>query len=388
MTLDQRTLRELTNLSDPLGVLSVYVSEGITEKAEQPAWWLRTQNALDDVLNETRNNGSREQDMALRRSMDELADEMMWLRDPAEFGRGRALFAPLSGGDVERVAIQLPLDSLAVCEPTAYIRPLMDAWSDGSPAGIAVVGGDGLRIIDYRFGIAEDVATMGFHENTEEWQRFQGPATTNPTRMRHAALQYDRFDYRLSEHLKHFLAATYNALEGHARRRGWEFLVVTGEPQLRDTVIERLGRELPAEVVASTQVIGPASPSQIAEAVVPDLDAARLRRDNTLVDQILNNKLVAVGVDQTLAAVQEGKAENVLMSRDGQWTGRSSDDGQYVAEGVEPPGVGYGEWHTEPDLAERIIELTLANDSHMNMVRPEVAERMSGADGLAATLRW
>ena len=389
MSLTKQRLRELTQLTDPLGVVSIYATIDTTQEASQrPTWWLKTYNALDELRARVKRDGPRELDMAVRDRLDGLVDDLDWLLEARLFGLGRALFVALSTGRVERVAMQMPLGTRVVCEEKAYVRPLLDAWADGSPAGIAVAGADGLRMVDLRFGVAEEVADLRFELDTSEWTELKGPAVDNPAQGRRVAPQYDLFDRRVEQHLKKFLIACGGSLRTHTRQHGWEFLVVAGEPKLREAVTERLGDHFPAELVTSAQVIGPATANRIAEAVSADLAAARLRRDHALADRVAGSKLSAQGVDQTLAAVQQGQAEMVLMSRDGRWSGSRSADGQFVAAGVRAPGTDGDHSVPEPDLAERIIELALDHDSRLVMLHPEAAERIPDSEGLAAMLRW
>lgn len=389
MVLDSSTLQRLALMSDPLGVLSIYATMDPTEaSAEKPAWRLRIRNELETLRTGVMKTGPRDLDMAVRRRLHDLRMELEWLQATGVPGRGRAIFAPLSSTGVEQVAIQLELGNRAVCEPLAYIRPLLDAWAIGSPTGIAVAGGDGLRIVDHRLGQADDVATLTFDEDVSEWRELKGPANVQPGRAHQTAPQRTLFDYRLTEHRKQFLAATHNTLERYARELGWDFLIVAGEPELRDAVIEHIAPDCPSVIVRSRHTIGPATPARVAETVADEIEAARLHRDESLINQVREDKQAAWGLDETLTAVQQGQASVVLMNQDASWSGRRTDDGQFVPSGVVPPGVDCGELTDEPDLAERIIEMAYRNDTRIAMIRPQVAEPLAEADGVAALLRW
>ena len=79
---------------------------------------------------------------------------------------GRALFMPLSTGEVSELAIGMPVGMAVVVEETAYVRPLVAALDEGRPAGVIVDDGPSLRLLAWRMGVIEEVGTY----------RFLGPA--------------------------------------------------------------------------------------------------------------------------------------------------------------------------------------------------------------------
>ncbi|GAA4909051.1 hypothetical protein LX16_2946 [Stackebrandtia albiflava] len=389
MNLDRSSLRELAGLSDPLGVLSIYVTADPTEEAsDRPAWELRLRNALDELSAAAKDSGDREFDQTMRRKLPALEPDLDWLTAGSTPGLGRALFAPLSADEVYRISVQQDLGDRVVCDDTGYVRPLLSAWAAGAPAGVAVAAGEGLRILEVEFGRGEELATLEYDDPSGEWREMRGPARNNPMRSQQSSSQTDLFDSKRAAHLKRFLATGHESLRRFAEERDWGFLVLAGEPQLRDAVVERLASGFGPQIVISTQVLGQTTPAQVADMVADDLATARRDRDLGLVNRIEETKLSTRGLDQTLAAVQDGRAELVVMDTEGQWHGRRTPDGLFVGGDTLPPDTDPDRMQDEPDLGERLIELALRNSTEVAMVPPEVAERLNGADGLAAVLRW
>ncbi|ADD40825.1 VLRF1 family aeRF1-type release factor [Stackebrandtia nassauensis] len=383
MTLEYATIRRLVGLTDPLGVLSIYVTVDPAEEASRrPSWWLRIRNRMDELRASARRDGSREYERALFGTLDRIGGDLDRLGDAGTSGLGRALFAPLSGDEVYEVTLQQPLgEDLVVCDRRAHVKPLL-------AAGIAVAGGDSLRVVDHRFGRAVELETIEFSEPVSEWREMKGPPNTNPAHPQQPGSQRDLFEHRYLEHQRQFLAAKHHTVEQHARDQGWEFLVVAGEPQLRDALFDNLADLPGCERIRSGRTIGPATPARIADIVAPDLDEARRQRDTSLVRQAEERKKVAWGLDETLQAVQQGQAETLLMRRDGQWRASATGDGQVVPSGTLPPGTEPGELTEEPDAAERLIELAFGNGARVALLPPDASASLDEADGLAALLRW
>ncbi|HIW62276.1 MAG TPA: hypothetical protein H9881_07460 [Candidatus Stackebrandtia excrementipullorum] len=390
MNLDRSRLNEIAGLSDPLGVLSIYVTAEPGEEAETPAWQVRTRNALEDLRRRAHDSGDREFDQAVRGRLDTLGVDLEWALAPSTSGLGRALFVPLSNGEVHRVSVQASLGDLVRCADRAYVRPLLAAWSAGSPVGVAVATGDGIRIMHVAFGIAEDIAHLKYVDPSGEWTELKGPANSQPGLAQQTAPQHDLFEARRAQDLKRYLASGHETLRRHAEEEGWEFLVVAGEPQLREAVVEHLGYGFQPTIVTGDSVVGMTHPpaAKVAELIEPDLERARRDRDRDLVRRLDETKKSTRGIDQTLAAVQEGRAEIVLMDAQADWRGSRDDNGRYVAEEVVPPGSNGNGLVAEPELGERIVELAIDHSTDVAVLDEDVAAELSEADGLAAILRW
>lgn len=390
MNLDRSRLTEITGLNDPIGILSVYVTADPGEEAERPAWQVRTRNALDELRRRVHEDGDRGVDKLLRSRLDTIGGDLDWALAPRTSGMGRALFAPLSNGEVHRVSVQEPLGDVVRFADRAHIRPLLCAWANGSPAGIAVATGDGIRIIHFAFGIAEDIAHLRYVDPSGDWTELKGPANSQPGFAQQSAPQHDLFEARRAKDLKRYLASGHETLRRHADEGGWEYLVIAGEPQLREAMIEHLGSEFRPTIVASGSVVGMLHPpaAKVAELVQPELMRARRDRDIDVLRRLTETKKSAHGVDQTLAAVQEGRAETVVMDAGADWRGRRGGDGRYVADGVIPPGSNGNGLTPEPELGERIVELAIDHRTDVVMIPDDMADEVADSDGLAAILRW
>lgn len=168
------------------------------------------------------------------------------------------------------------------------------------------------------------------------------------------------------------------------------FILVSGDVQARRLVIEQLGeasRELVVEVAANTRAAG-ASDAAVDEAVSEELDRlVELERD-ALQDRMHadDSRLGAHGLDEVVAALQQGEVDTLLLAPDGlesaevlalagaPWIARSPQDalGADVV-GSVPAAVG-------------LARAAIATDARV-LVEDEPADEAPGG-GVAAALRW
>ncbi|WP_035696413.1 VLRF1 family aeRF1-type release factor, partial [Glycomyces tenuis] len=278
MPMDRETRLRLVNLRDDTGVLSLYVNADPRQEGSQPPWKNRLEQGVRRLL-ESVDGPTRS---VLGRRLHDLELEIERLVRPGAPGVGRAMFVPLGDGEVFGVEMQTPLTDRVALAPRSHIAPMFAAWAEGSPSGIAVVDGHGMRILDSRFGVCEEISGLAFELDTAEWREMAGPVNAAGAwgnGQQSSVSQRDLFDFRIAEHLAKFLAAAHTSLEAHVAAFGWEFLVLTGEPELVDAASKSLSNALKTEVVSARHVLGQLSPAKIQEVLAPEMARARHRRD-------------------------------------------------------------------------------------------------------------
>jgi hypothetical protein len=388
------TLRELAGMTDPVGVLSVYVTLDPQEKAEAgstPPWQLRVRHQLDEVRDRLRQDGPREHWKAFSQRLDELGPQLAQLFDPASSGQGRALFAGVESGAQQSVSLQVPLVDRVVLEPRAHLRPLVAAWSTAGPAGAVSVSADELRVIELRFGLAEVVDTIRY-EGSVEQRELKGPAAAHPGLSQHGAPQHDLYERREEDKLLRFLRTTGPKLAEIVARREWHELVLTGEAQLVNAVRDGLPGAMPAELVTLDHPVSSLTPAKLAATVGPALAQARQQRHRELAERAreaaLSANAGAYGLGDTLGALQEGRVAHLLLDADRQWHGSRSGDGFLTPDGEVPPGLAATDLSPEPYLGERMLELAFRDGAEVTMLDPDAATPLADGDGVGAILRW
>ncbi|MFD8590987.1 VLRF1 family aeRF1-type release factor [Streptomyces sp. NPDC059637] len=387
----QEDLRLLAGMTDETGVLSVYVTaDPRQESTTRPAWQVRVENGLAALRERARTELPRERRTVLEKRLQQLGPSLHSLVQASRPGLGRALFAPVSDGEVRTVEIQMPLPDVVTLEPSAHIRPLAAAANAGAPAGVAAVGREGLRLLDLRFGRAREVRATDFTIEFEDWRRSGGPASGNPSSGQQNVSQVDRFHNRLEDRLGRLLSAATSDVVRHTTEQGWQYLVVSGERRLVEMLADRLPEMHGTDVVRLSQVLHPLSPAKVAEAVGPALAEARQRREQRLVEKVMDAALSGgtgtCGLSDTLGSLNEGRVAHLLIDGEKEWPGSRARDGRLFPEGERAPDGP--ETDPEPELGERMIERALLEGAEVTVLAPESAPRLAGTDGVAALLRW
>ncbi|MFC4117115.1 VLRF1 family aeRF1-type release factor [Nonomuraea zeae] len=384
MEYDQTFLRDLVSMKDEVGVVSLYTTADPTEEASaRPAWGIRLRNELSAIREQVASWPDRDRRTAVLSRLEELEPDIRDLVDAAESGIGRALFAAVSDGELRKISLQVPIQDCAVLESTAYVRPLVTAMATSAPAGLVLVSRDGVRLIDYRYGAAEDVARIAFDLDTEDWRQMRGPGPGGTTQT--DSTQVDRYQRRIDDHLRRFMIGAAPKVGRRVAALSWTDVLLIGDPALTEILA---GAMHPTQVVQVDAIVDTLSAVEAAKHVAAELSAARERRDAALVarvqDAALSGGKGVLGLNQTLALLNEGRVDHLLLDENGRWTGARGADG-FLYDDQTPQSMVVEQ---EPDLGERMIEAALDNGARLTILGTEAARPLAAHKGVAALLRW
>ncbi|GAA4061648.1 VLRF1 family aeRF1-type release factor [Nonomuraea soli] len=384
MPFDQTFLRDLVTMKDQIGVLSLYACATPQEEAsKRPAWGIRLRNELSALREEIASWPDRERRTAVLNRLESLEPELHELTDASEPGIGRALFASVSDrSDIRKISLQVPVEDCATLESTAYVRPLVSAMATSAPAGLVVVSRDGLRLIDFRYGMAEELERKPFDIDTEDWRLMRGPGPGGGPGggSQPVATHTDKFQSRVDDNLRRQIHAAGPAVTAEARSRGWVDVLLIGAPPVTEVLAAAMRPMTPVTV---DLIIDALAPGEVAKHVSGELAATRVSRDQALVARAIDTAKSggkgALGLNQTLALLNEGRVEHLLLDEAGRWSGVRGADG-FLFES--------GEGAEESDLGERMIEAVLDSGATLTVLGPEAAAGLADYNGVAALLRW
>ncbi|WP_431898557.1 VLRF1 family aeRF1-type release factor [Nonomuraea sp. bgisy101] len=384
MVFDQTFLRELVSMKDEVGVVSLYTTADPREEpSTRPAWGIRLRNELSAMRDRVASWPDRDRRAAVLSRLEELEPDIRELVDAAATGIGRALFAAVTGGEVRKISLQVPIQDSAVLESTAYVRPLVTAMATSAPAGLVLVSRDGVRLIDYRFGVAEDVARTAFDLDTENWRQMRGPGPGGTTQT--DSTQVDRYQRRIDDHLRRFLQGVAPEVSHRATALSWTDVLLIGDAALTEILASALH---PMKVVQVDTIVDALPAPEVAEHVAAELVATRERRDAALVarvrDEALSGGKGVLGLNQTLSLLNDGRVDHLLLDENGRWSGTRGADG-YLYFDQTPQSMAV---EHEPDLGERMIEAALDSSALVTVLGAEAAQPLAPHNGVAALLRW
>lgn len=349
-------LHALARLRDPAGILTVYATVDPHAETAVPApWQVSVPHLLSELTLRAVGDLAR-----LRQRIDAIQPALGRMLDSTSPGRGRALFVPLTGGAVHEVRVQTPLEDSAQLGEGAYLRPLATAFSRAAPVGIAAVTGHGVRLIDYRLGLAEQTGAVAFAPDRES--RTPGPR---------GGAQRDLQDRRTMVHRQRLLTGAGARLAELGGRPDWEQLVVTGDGTLVAAFAAGLPHLPHTEVVTAGHVVTAAMPpARVATLVAANLDAARQRSRLRLAqlarDTAHAGGAATVGPADTLRAATHGRIRHLVLDGTRHLTGAGGSSAE--------PG-------------ELLIELTYRAGGAVSLVGGGAARALARDDGVAALLQ-
>jgi peptide subunit release factor 1 (eRF1) len=393
MTIDETTIRELIGFSDPSGVLSFYVGNTPEKAADrQPTAPIEIRNQLKSLTAELgAHDPSRAK--AVERRLGKLSTDLDHLLDPKAPGRGRALFVGVETGRTETIALQIPFRERVVLHDTAYVRPLVAAHDEGREAGVLIVSRAGARVLRWSVGEVEELATHGFEVSEDILaDEKSGPSPANPTDPHHGYVNKERFEDRIDVNHQRFLKDVAEDVLGHAKEHGWDRLVLSGPPKVRESAKELLPTGNGLRVIVADQAWEDDAPHEIADHAWPLLRSVHRERERALVDQALERALAggagAVGLRHVTQALNAGRVDHLLYDAESVQEGYRAEDGTLHAR-VEGFAAQTDQTFTrEPFLVERMIERAIETSAAVTPVAPEATDALGAHEGVAALLRW
>jgi hypothetical protein len=385
---------ELSTIRDPAGVLTIYVDAGADREARHRP--RRAEIELRERLDGVRRRLDAEGDATRRRLLDErlaeLAPALEDLVDPGAPGAGRALVVPLSGGAPRAVVADAGMGHEVVLDRSPYLLPLVAAGAQAAPAGVVCVSGDLVRAIDVRGSRAVEAMRAPIDVPTADWRPMVGPSDTTPGHAAHSESQRDLFGRRLEEHRARRIAELAERVRDEAEARGWDAVVVAGEPEHVAALgppagtgaeVVALGRALPATL----------SPEEVRAVTAPAITEARRQAARALALRVRDTALAvsgraALGVDDVLGALAEGRVHRLVIDPSVRQAGARAPDGTLVAAGEVAPGETAAAMAPEPNVMERMVERALATGARIAVVDGDAAEPLADCGGVAAELRW
>jgi hypothetical protein len=393
MNLADSLINDLIDFTDEQGVLSFYVGHTPAQAADpQPTQPIEIRNQIKDL--KARVADDRELAAAIDRRIDALDGELERLLDPKAHGQGRALFVGVASGRTASVALQIPFRERVVLHEQAFLRPLVAAVDEGRPAGILVVSRSGSRLLAWKVGEAEELATDAFElTDAQTADRKSGPSPAAPQIQGHGVDHKEMFEHRVDENRNRWLRGLADDVLATAKEHGWDRLVLSGGAQLREQVANVIGEDNGLRLIHAEQDWEHHSPATISGNAWTLLRSVHEQREHELVDLALDRALSknagALGLRDVCDALNEGRVAHLLFDDRLQLTGyRSSEDTLHPELGGQLSQSDGVEFHEEPLFVERMIEKAVATGAAVTPIGQAPSAPLGAHDGVAALLRW
>ena len=395
MELNDATFRQLLDLEDPVGVLTVTAGFVPGTDGDQDATRIDLHNQLKDAQARLDEQGRTDRARALDKVASQLGDDLDGMLSPRSSGRGRVLVVGLSDGDRRHLSVQVPFENRVVVDDRAFVRPLVAAIDEGRPAGIVVGTRNGARVLEWTLGGTRQLADLDFELTDAQLADYRGgPVEPNPSRGQQTASHRERFDDRVDENRHRFLKEVAATVASMTQERRWDRVVVAGSDRIRDELAQLLDGHNGHEVLsAGDSTWDGLSEGRIAQEAWPLLREVHRTREQRLVDHAVevanSGGAAALGPRRVCDAANVGRIDHLLFTSDAELVGQVAEDGT-LHDDVHGAAAQAGLQMTrEPHLVERLVEKVLSMGGRVTRIDgAEAGQSLATHQGLAALLRW
>lgn len=370
--LSRQELERLAALSSDEGIVSVYI--GIEPR-------LRYDRGQHEVkFRGAAKRFERTADEHARAVLERESDAILALiKEAAPSGRGLAAFVstPAAISEVIQLGVRVPTwIDVGTSTSVGVLAQLLDEY----PRWVVAV-------------IQRDQAAL-FSAEQRHGEEETDIETNVPGKHDQGGWAQARFQRHIEVHVERHLQKVVDALEELRRAHPYSHLILAGTAAPVSELQTMLPESLQRLVVGSVPVdFKHESEDEVLEKARAVLVGEQRRAERALVEQVVDaaesgGRGVA-GLDETLAALHEGRIQTLLVAEGITQEGSSCLDCGYIAtKTFDRCPMCQGEAEPSTDVVERAIDRALLSGARIEAVLGEAREWLLARGGLAAVLRY
>lgn len=385
--LDEDGLGDLSQRTDLLGVLSVYVNADRRQDANLQAVAIELRNRFRELQRRVVEDAGSDQSREVAGALERLWPQIESLVSPTASGRGRVAFAGLEGDWIVRLESAMPVANRVVLDDGPFIHPLLELLDEGRTAGVVLVSAGEARLLEWRAGLLQVLRRMERDYVEAPYER-AGQIGGGPEGQFHTPMREQR-QARDRDQIQRFLDQVTKVAAALASARGWERILISGGERWTEPTVARFPQALRDKVFADARVLSGLDDVALATAVTEWVHEQHSERERQLLGHVreaAGSGVVALGLSQVAAALNAGRVAHLVYDPNIRYTGTVGADGAlYGGDEVGPdghPGT------PEPRLTERLVERALKTAARISPVEGAADGGLRDADGIAALLRW
>ena len=305
-----------------------------------------------------------------------LARIEQWIEDEyEEENRGVVIYAEIGGDWFEALQFPVPVANRLVVGPRPLIAPLAQVMESYDHHGVVLIDRERVRILSVYLGTLLD-----------EIEVHNEPIPT-PHDVQAGGYSQSRYQRRKAEEMRSFFKEFAKEVQEFVRRYQPDDLVILGTEEnvakFREFLPERL---LEMVVYTGPMRVDEPTPEVLAR-LEPHLQAERERESDALLkrleEQVRQDYLATAGFRSTLAALQEGRVDTLVLERDSTREGsRCTQCGFLFGRVTEQCPFDGAETTPVPDVVDEMLRLAEAQGAEIEFVDPGAAAAMRGTGAL------
>ncbi|HEU4361019.1 MAG TPA: hypothetical protein VFR27_05855 [Mycobacterium sp.] len=378
-------LRELSQRTDPLGVVSVYQGTDPRQDPNLQQTAIEVKNRFRELQRRVAEDAGA--DPALAAALDRLPPRLAGLVSPENAARGRISFFALGSDWVLQLDSPMPVPTRLVLDDGPFIHPLLELLDEGRAAGVVLVSADEARLLEWRVGSLQLLSRMERQYLQAPHER-SGQIGGGPEGQFHTPMREQR-RAREDDRMQRFLTEAARVAGELAGGHGWERILISGGEHWTEATVAKFPPGLRNKLYADTRVLSGLDDAALATAVTEWAHNQHTEQAGQLLGRVRDaagSGDGALGLSEVVAALNAGRVAHLVYDPNVRYTGTIGADGAlYSGDEVGPNGLP---GTPEPRLTERMVERALQTAARVSPVAGAATTELSDADGAAALLRW
>ncbi|HDN80787.1 MAG TPA: hypothetical protein ENG33_10030 [Chloroflexi bacterium] len=361
--IDDKDLKALMDYGESENpVVSLYLDVDLTK---------RTKEEVMLVLRGLLKEASAQADKAdIERIRDFFTLEYDWQ------AKGVAVFSCEKSGLWQTYSLAAPVQDGVYVMPKPYVRSLVILKALHDRYGIALVSREQARFF---------LLLMG------EVMEYEGVVGSIPGRHKQGGWAQARYQRHIDERAAQQLRSAAEAFVNLYSKEKWNYIILGGTDENTNMFQEFLPSNLRELVIGSFAADMTASTREIRDEALALAQAFEKKRAASLVKEAVTKaakgKGAAIGLDDTLNAVREGRVQVLLVMPGFKASGRACENCGYVTvQEIENCPFCSANMVEVPDVVERAVEQTFKANGKVVVVQD--GEELKKAGSIAALLRY
>jgi len=291
-------------------------------------------------------------------------------------GRAVACFSNQAQKFWRDYTLLVPVQSTVHVGQRPYVKPLSDLWDNYGRFGVILIDREGARLFTYHLGALEESAgTLGAevkHHKQGGW----------------AAQKLQRYE---DQEAKHNLKDAGEWADTYLNQHHVTRVVLAGTEETLAQFRTQLPRTLEEKVVGQISLDANASPAEVWDHALEIVQEAQRRDEEDQLEQVIT--LVhkagpgAVGLADTLTALQQGRVHQLLLSPDLHTAGYQCENcGAVVLEALAACPYCSGKLVASTDVVNLAVHTAI--DAGLKVSVLDRSPRLAEVGGIAAVLRY
>lgn len=296
--------------------------------------------------------------------------------------KGLIMFCDSSEDFFRTYELQVPVKTEVRWEERPYLRPLLEMIDEHERFGVILADRSQARLFSIFLGEIEE-----YQESLAEADvtRFKSPGRDH---LRSHMQHQRRAETRALWHFKQVA----ELMEGVAERHAFDRLVLAGPVEATNEVYRQLSKPMRDKVVGTVALAIDASKEQVLSETAKLMKTAERTGEVEIVEQLIaaaeKRAQATIGLEETLAAVQAGRARQLIYAEGWAASGSLCSNCSSLMP-VDSDVCGYcgAALRKVSDLVGRTVRRVVAMGGVIEQVRGDAAARLMNAGGIGAFLR-